>query len=285
VEQAEHRTCATCGLRVKIPATFKAPRGRCPHCGELIVNPHWHPIQKNQAKPKMWTIEYLKKTISRLIAKLEPKFHELSVFFIAVAFVFTFLVNIPQIANFYKSIGLFLAVTLTAYIISAPLSGIPFISGIVFFASGLVYSLRHIFDKKVTKPNEKKLMAFFAVTTNFLSGIAVAFYTAVEAFELKKTWLYVFPVWTIVNSFLLILKCHAIDKNEEVIAEENASFAEIIIGLVVLIAVLGICHFVFHIYWPFTLSICVVYATSFSKAFSNIFLGKKELEQPVGANK
>ena len=280
MEQAEYITCAICGLNVKIPATFKAPRGRCPRCGELIGNPSWHPIQKNQSKPKIRLIEDWKKSISSLIAKLEPQFAELSVFFIGVAFTLTFLVNIPQIVNWYKSIGLFLAVTLTAYIILTPLSGIPFVSGIVSFASGLFYSLRHIFDKKVTKPNEKKLMAFFAVTTNFISGIAVAFYTAVEAFKLKKTWLYVFPAWAIVNSFLLILKCHAIDKNEEVIAEENASLAEIIIGLAALIAVLGICHFVFHIYWPFTLSICVVYATSFSKAFSKIFLAK----QPSGVN-
>jgi len=285
VEQAEYKACAICGLKVKIPATFKAPRGRCPRCGELIGNPYWHPIQKNQSKPKIRSIEDWKKSISSLITKLEPKFDELSVFFIGVAFTLTFLVNIPQIANWYKSIGLFLAVTLTAYIILTPLSGIPFVSGIVSFASGLFYSLRHIFDKKVTKPNEKKLMAFFAVTTNFISGIAVAFYTAVEAFELKKTWLYVFPVWTIVNSFLLILKCHAIDKNEEVIAEENASLGEIIIGLVVLMAVFGICHYGFDIHWPFTLSICVAYATSFSKAFGGIFLGKKGFEQPAGANK
>ena len=284
MEQAEYKICSICGLKVKIPETFNAPRGRCPRCGELISNPHWHPLQKNRTKLKIWSMENWKKSTSRLIAKLEPKFDELSVFFIAAAFVLTFLVNIPQIVNWYKSIGLFLAVTLTAYIILTPLSGIPFVSGIVSFASGLVYSLRHIFDKKVTKPNEKKLMAFFAVTTNFLSGIAVAFYAAVEAFELKKSWLYVFPVWTIVNSFLLILKCRAIDKNEEVIAEENASLGEIIIGLVVLLAVFGICHFGFDIYWPFTLSICVVYATSFSKAFGNIFLGKKGLEQTAGAN-
>jgi DNA-directed RNA polymerase subunit RPC12/RpoP len=285
VEQAEYKACSICGLKVKIPETFNAPRGRCPRCGELISNPHWHPIQKQRTKLKIWSMENWKKSISRLIAKLEPKFDELSVFFIGVAFTLTFLVNIPQIVNWYKNIGLFLAVTLTAYIILTPLSGIPFVSGIVSFASGLFYSLHHIFDKKVTKPNEKKLMAFFAVTTNFLSGIAVAFYTAVEAFELKKTWLYVFPVWTIVNSFLLILKCRSIDKNEEVIAEENASLGEIIIGLVVLMAVFGICHYGFDIRWPFTLSICVVYATNLSKAFEDVFLGKKRLEQPAGANK
>lgn|GEM_PF-5831479 len=284
MEQTEYRTCSICGSKVTIPTTFNAQRGRCPRCGELINNPHWHPIQKNQSKPKIRSIEDWKKSISSFITKLEPKFDELSVFFIGVAFTLTFLVNIPQIVNWYKSIGLFLTVTLTAYIILTPLSGIPFVSGIVSFASGLFYSLRHIFDKKVTKPNEKKLMAFFAVATNFISGIAVAFYTAVEAFELKKTWLYVFPAWAIVNSFLLILKCRAIDKNEEVIAEENASLGEIIIGLVVLMAVFGICHYGLYIHWPFTLSICVVYATSFSKAFGNVFLGKKGLEQPAGAS-
>jgi hypothetical protein len=284
VEQAEYKECAICGLKVKIPITFKARRGRCPRCGELIGNPYWHRIQETQSTPKSRPKENLKRSITFFIEKLKPQFDELSVFFVGVAFIFTFLVNLPHIVNWYISIGLFLAVTLTAYIILIPLPGFPFLSALISFVSGLFCSLRHIFNKKVTKPNEKKLMAFFVITTNFFSGIAAAFYTSVQAFEFKKTWLYVFPAWTIVNSILLILKCRAIDKNMDVIAEENNSLTEIIIGLAVLMAVFGICHLGFDIHWPFTLSICVVYATSFSKAFGSIFSRKKGFEQPEGAN-
>lgn len=227
----------------------------------------------------------MKESLSRFIAKLEPKFDEISVFFISIAFILTFLVHIPQIVNLYKNIGLFLAVVFVSYIIFASLFlRTPFITALVLFFSGLVLSLYGIFSKKIKNQNDRKAMAFFAVTTNTIAGIVGAYYAAVDAFELKNAWLYVFPTWALVNSFLLVLKCKAIEKNEAVIADENASLGEIILGLVALVIVFWICHFKFEIYWPFTLSICVVYATSFSKAFGNVFLGKKASEQPAGAN-
>jgi DNA-directed RNA polymerase subunit RPC12/RpoP len=284
VEQSEYRGCAICGLRVKIPENFKAPRGRCPRCGELISNPNWRYLKEDRKTQKLWSVGNLKKLKSWLIAKLEPKFDELTVFYIGAAFVLTFLVHIPEIINWYNSIGLFLAVAFVAYIISASLLGIPFISGLVFFFSGLIFSLYHVFNKKIKKPNDKKLMGFFAVSTNLFTGIAGAYYIAIEALELKELWLWVFPVWTLVNSFFLVLKCKAIEKNEEAIAEEKAFLGEISFGLTVLLIGFGICHFGFALYWPFTLSICVVYATSFSKAFGSIFLNKGTFEQPAGVN-
>jgi len=285
VEQVEYKICAICGTKVKIPATYYAPRGRCPRCGELVKNPNWHSIQKDRKTQELWSVGTFKKLKSLLIVELEPKFDELTVFFIGAAFVLTFLVHIPEIINWYNSIGLFLAVVFVVYIISASLLGIPFISGLVTFFSGLIFSLYHIFNKKIRKPNDKKLMGFSAVSTNLFTGIAGGYYITIEAFELKNLWLWVFPVWTLVNSFLLVLKCKAIEKNEEVIAKEKASLGEIIFGLTVLLVGFGICHFGFGLYWPFTLSICVVYATSFSKAFGVIFLNKEAFEQPAGVNK
>jgi DNA-directed RNA polymerase subunit RPC12/RpoP len=281
VEQVEYKICAICGTKVKIPATYYAQRGRCPRCGELIGNPNWCSIQKDRKTQEFRTVGKLK---NWLIAKLDPKFDELSVFFMGAAFVLTFLVHIPQIVNWYKSIGLFLTVVIVVYIITASFLGIPFIHGLVFFFSGLIFSLYNIFNKKTKKPNDEKLMGFFAISTNIFTGILGAYYIAIEAFELKKLWLWVFPAWTLVNSFFLVLKCKTIEKGEGVIAEEKASLMEIIFGSSLLLVVFVICHFGFKIYWPFTLSICVVYATGFSRAFGRIFLNKEAFGQPAGVN-
>ena len=219
----------------------------------------------------------MNKPIFNLFKKIEPEFSELSVFYIAVTFIITFLANITQIINWYKSIGLFLLIAFVAYLILASLLGTPYITGIAYFISGFAGSLSCIFKKRKppANPKLKKFVAFFAVATNFLTGMICVFYLVFQAFEINKPWLYIFPAWTFMNTLLLLPKCQSIEKNETVIAEDDSSFAEIIFGLIVLLAVFAICNYAFKIYWPFTLSICVVYATICCKFFGHIFMGKK----------
>jgi uncharacterized membrane protein len=52
---------------------------------------------------------------------------------------------------------------------------------------------------------------------------------------------------------------------------------EIIFGLMVIIAIIITCNFIYKLYWAVTLSFCLIYAASLSKAFRTAFPGGKRI--------
>jgi len=245
-----------------------APRGRCPRCGELVRNPNWRTATKRQEP-----------LLIRCIWALGPNYDELSAFLTGGAFVLTILANASKILTFLKSSRPISPVSAIVIMVH-PVTAIPLWA----FIFGMIFSLYHVFSKRIKKPIEKIVMTFFTVTINVITGIVAGIYMLRQQSMNNKQWLYVFPIWAFMNSAIIWIKFSSCKNISDLIADENASLGEAVFGLVTLLTVFCLCHFVFGLEWPFTLSICVVYATCFSKGFGDVFLGKKASEQPAGAN-
>jgi hypothetical protein len=130
---------------------------------------------------------------------------------------------------------------------------------------------------------KKKVMLVFAVLTNAGTGIIAGMYL------LRNTsvfnWLLIFPIWNIINSFLMLamLRFGVID--EECISDRKATLVQIVLGLIAVLVILVLCNYVFKLYWAITFSICIVYTTSFDRALQNVFpglthRGDEQTEQP-----
>jgi hypothetical protein len=65
--------------------------------------------------------------------------------------------------------------------------------------------------------------------------------------------------------------------DERSISDRDTNAVEIIFGLMVIIAIIITCNFIYKLYWAVTLSLCVVYATSLSKAFQKAFPGRQRI--------
>jgi hypothetical protein len=261
--------CGGCNQHLKVPDNFTAPRGRCPHCGELVVNPQGELSKKN--------LEYYQKDRLFLEQFFEIRYDELTLFLLSSALLITALVNIDVIAEWCAQLRGISLLKIGFVVLSGAFFGLAYIIGFLL-------SLYHIFTKRLKSENEQAFMICFAVVTNFLSGIAAAFYMYVESVWQDKWYLAIFPVWVFLNSLFLLLKFHNYThlKFDDVITEENASPAQVISGLIVLWVVFGLCHFVFKLNWAITLSISVAYSTGLSKAFRELIPIKIPMADKTG---
>ena len=59
--------------------------------------------------------------------------------------------------------------------------------------------------------------------------------------------------------------------NEECISDRNATPKEVVIGLIAVLIVFILCNYVLKLHWAVTLSICIIYTTSFDKGLQSVF--------------
>jgi hypothetical protein len=147
-------------------------------------------------------------------------------------------------------------------------------ASIIFFA-GFALSIYHVFTTREKSDGEKWAMLIFAVAVNAGTAIVAGMYVI----EKSADWTIIFPLWNLINAVLLLIMLRYKIIDEECISDRDASFAEVVIGLLIVLILFIFCNYVFKLHWAITFSICIIYATSFDKALQSVFPGLAHDEQ------
>lgn len=251
-------TCTTCGQKIKVPDSFTFSRGRCPKCKEIILNPKGPIAQDNT----MRIINNLRSY--SWLRWFEVRYDEMSVYIIAAALLILIFVHFGPIIRWFRE-----------GISSSTLGEIVWygFSGVVLllcFGTGWFLSFYHVFTNREKRPGEGGFMALFAISVNSVTGFILARHMFFSGMWVNKWWLGIIPVWLFLNSIFLFLKLQLNRYNDDVISDENASIIQVFVSTIILVALFAICHFVFDTYWAVTYSICVIYATGFTKAVRSL---------------
>jgi hypothetical protein len=116
-------------------------------------------------------------------------------------------------------------------------------------------------------------MLFVAVFVNGGTGIIAGGYIL----DNSADWLAIFPLWNVINSLILLIMFRFAIIDERSISDRDTNAVEIIFGLMVIIAIIITCNFIYKLYWAVTLSFCLIYAASLSKAFRTAFPGRQRI--------
>jgi hypothetical protein len=139
------------------------------------------------------------------------------------------------------------------------------------FLTGFGLSLYHVFTSREKISFEKMIMMLFAVVTNAGTGIIAGWYVIKHSGV--HNWLLIFPIWNIINGVLLLLMLRFRIVDEECISDRDATAKQVILGLIAVFVIFIFCNYVFKLHWSITLSICIIYTTSFDKALQSVFPG------------
>jgi hypothetical protein len=132
---------------------------------------------------------------------------------------------------------------------------------------GMFFSILHVFTKGQRPDYQKWPMLLFAVCANGLSAIAAGFYILRET---PRSWLWIFPLWNVTNSFLLLAFLRVGQITMQDISDEDTTVLQAIVGGSIAVGAFLLCNYVFKFYWAITYSVCVVYATGFSRAVQQL---------------
>ena len=265
--------CIYCGQKIVARDDGAGKKGKCPKCGHDLVVP-WstkgrpaissdeEPIPDSEWKkePRFAPeeeedarIELCKESFGFLI----PAYDELSLFLMAAIWILLFATN----GRMREQICFFLAKT------SSPKTFI----FVIIFLGALGLCLYQVFTTREKTDFEKKVMAGFGVLTNILTGVIAGVYVLKDA--AVSNWQLIFPIWNIINAFLLYLMVGAGFIDEDCISDRDATIAEVILGLTAVLVIFIFCNYVFKLHWAVTFSICIIYAVSFDKAVQKVLPG------------
>jgi hypothetical protein len=135
------------------------------------------------------------------------------------------------------------------------------------FMLGMFLCLYHVFTKRQKTEAEKSIMLLFAVSINAATGFIAGFYM----FKESPGWLFVFPVWNIINSILLIVMQYVNLFDEDRISNRDATITQVILGSIAILIIFYICNYIFNLHWAITYSICIIYTTSFDRGMQSVF--------------
>jgi len=186
-----------------------------------------------------------------------PNYNELSLAMMSLAFLLVFFSN-GQLRQWVFKLA------------SAPKDRVGTIIVLLFFTTGLVLSLYHVFTERKKTVPEKHAMLFFAVLTNGISGIYASTHILRQSAG-APCILLLLPIWNIINCIILLVSYRMRFINVSSISDENTGLGEALFGFIITVGIFAVCQFVFELYWAITFSICVIYATSFSEALSSMF--------------
>ena len=177
-----------------------------------------------------------------LSQQLKPRFHEITLYLIALAFCWLLYFH-PE-----PRFGYFMFITGFE-----SMSPIFVVSGLVV-TGGLLLSLIHVFIKRKKYALEKAIMGWSVLG---LSG-ATSFFVGTEMLTSRSSIMVSLVIWNILMSVLLLFQ---MGMQKYVISDENASFMEVFITTVILFAILYSADLFLHLSWATTLSICIFYST------------------------
>ncbi len=286
--------CIYCGQRILARDDGADKKGKCPKCEHMLVVPKTTKgrpaisvestesiASKTRPPVSEWgdsvyqdpkqfpviddeVIEIYKESFGFLI----PTYDKLSLFLMAVTLILLFVMNIEMRNSIQGFIHGFRTEPDKYHL---PLTICLIFICICVYISRIIagHIAGHIVASDERTDFKKKFMLFFAVLVNAVSGIIAGTYVLKNADV--RNWQLVFPIWNIVNSVLLLLMLHFGIIDEECISDRKATLVQIILGLASVLIVFIFCNYIFDLYWAITLSICIIYTTSFDRALQNVF--------------
>jgi hypothetical protein len=130
---------------------------------------------------------------------------------------------------------------------------------IIPFLAGLILCVYHAFSNRKKSLFEKKLMLIYAVMLNGFSGIWAGAYLI----ESSGNWqLSLFPIWNIINGFILIALLRGSTIDEDCIDDQDVSLIKLIFSTGIVTAIFLVCHYHLELAWAITLSICIVWTSN-----------------------
>lgn len=113
-------------------------------------------------------------------------------------------------------------------------------------------------------------MGLFAALLNGFCGIWYGTYIL----NYNPGWeLAIFPIWNIINGFVLIGNVREdIDFGEKTISDENVSFRKLLVGTILVTIIFLSCQLYFKLVWAATFSICMVWVSNLNKAVNKTLL-------------
>jgi len=177
-----------------------------------------------------------------LSQQLKPRFHEISLYLIALAFCW--------LLYFHPELRFGYFIFFTGFETMSPL----FLTLGLVATGGLVLSLIHVFIRRKKFALEKAIMGW-----SILGLCSVtSFFVGAEMFTTRSSIMVSLVTWNILMSVMLLFQ---MGLQKFVVSDENASFLEVFITTVILFVILLSTDLWLHLSWAATLSICIFYST------------------------
>jgi len=178
-----------------------------------------------------------------LAQQMKPRFHEISTYLIALSFCWLFIFHSELRQGYYLLFTGF--ETMSPYFLALGL----------IVTAGLLLSLIHVFIKRKKLAFEKAIMGWSILG---ISSVA-SFLVGTEMLPSRSSIVTVLVTWNILMSIVLLMQMGS-QKYE--VSDDEASFAEVIVTTVILVAILLVSDLYLRFSWAMTLSICTFYSTS-----------------------
>jgi len=290
--------CIYCGQRILAKDDGAGQKGKCPKCAHLLTVPEstkGRPAaglnkksMSDQTKPPRvpewqrapeWPerldrmpaeqAEALAELCKESFGFLIPTYDKLSFLLMALTLMLLFITN-SQMRVFTPDAN---------KVVSQTESFIYYAKLFLLIAIVPIFLIFRIFGQ-TDADLKKEIVLFLAVLINASSGIIAGIY--VIGNTTASNWLLVFPIWNIINSFLMLIMFYMKAIDEDCISDRKAAPLRIFLGLIAVVAIFLLCNYVFKLYWAITFSICIIYTTSFDRALQNIFprWNNSEYEKP-----
>ncbi len=271
-----HFSCMYCGKKIRAKDKLVGRRAPCPACGHRLLIPkptaaasdathrdtqRRHANWSDQSNGMFFAdIPFAEKEQARValrqsMSPLVPRYDELTLFAMSVAFLLLLWIN-PEMRRNLSQAKLFVR------------DG-RIILFIFLAALGMAFSLFGIFFKRPKPEVVKWPMLIFAVAVTAGTGI----YAGYVAIKDTHSWLIVFPAWNIVNGLLLLFLLRAGLIAPDCIIDGAAKLSQLVITVLTVGLLLGLCQYVFELHWAISYSICIGYTMGLHHAITDLFGG------------
>ncbi len=278
-------SCIYCGRAIQAEERLVGQRVKCPSCGHTVVACRKEPgvapepvpesAEKKRKATAFWArrsdgeiAECLlppevmtdqqrrRRALQETFSFLIPRYDDVTLFALSLSFVLLWLMD-PDLQR--DLIRLF----------TSPLARdevmVVLVVGTFTATAGLLLSLINVFLRREKSGLEKIAMLVFAVLVTAGTGL----YAGWTLLWQSKGWLLFFPIWNILNAYLLILSS-MMAVGPECITDEPASFAQLVITAACVPALLAVCEY-YGLHWAVTFSIVVAYTMSLHNGIRDVF--------------
>jgi hypothetical protein len=177
-----------------------------------------------------------------LSQQMKPRYHEISIYLIALSFCWLFLFH-PEFRQgffiFFSGFG-----SMSPFFVALGL----------IVTAGLFLSLVNVFIKRKKSALEKAIMGWFVLSVS----VVASFFVGVEMLNSRSSIKMILVVWNILMSVLLLLQ---MGTQKYDVIDEDAPFVEIFATTAILFIVLYIADLYLRLSWAMTLSISIFYST------------------------
>ena len=275
--------CMYCGQPVRVGKELIGKRIDCPACGHSVpVRPRKarQPVQSARSagaaagQGESWAdrsdeeiigellvqamppAERCRLEIKRILAPLLPRYDDLTLFSLSLAFVLVCLTS----AEWRESVPHLLRTATEASAIHA-------IASLAIAGLGMVLSLANVFFRREKYESEKALMLFFAIMATAGTGIMAG----QRVLERSHGLLAVFPVWNIVNGMVLVILAWSGSLDTDCLTGYRAGAWNVLIATVSIALLVLPCRYVLNLDPLITFSVATCYTISLSGVVQDLF--------------